>query len=296
MKLVHVLSRWLRNLDLRGARRLSVSLPNWVLPIPSGTILWPTLYGFSLKIKPSEDIGVEHSLHYYGTYEPGTLKMMDAMLRPGDHFVDVGANIGLMSVYAAQLVGDQGKVTAFEPHPKTASMLAENIALNRLHQVQFYRVALGSESGSTSIHEDLDGNRGAAYISHNSSQGMGLSIEVRTLDPYFSNEDVPRVVKVDVEGYELEVLRGMKKLLGASSPPMLIVESCTGIDRVGHIHSLFDALRKYGYHIFSTLKGKNWASQLVEVTHADLMPKHDNVYAFTSSHLQDLAAELFYKK
>ena len=91
-----------------------------------------TLHGFYLNINPAIDNGVELSLHETGTYEKGILYYLSSILKKGDCFIDVGANIGLMSIYASEFVGDKGTVLAFEAHPKTARLLEANIEMNNL--------------------------------------------------------------------------------------------------------------------------------------------------------------------
>ncbi len=105
----HALVSSLLEIDVRGIRRIAHHLPRLLIPEPQGICIMKTRYGFCLQIDPVRDQGVERSIYYTGTYEKGSLAIMKRLLRKGDSFVDVGANIGLMSLYASQLVGASGK-------------------------------------------------------------------------------------------------------------------------------------------------------------------------------------------
>lgn len=289
MKSIHRISNRLQDLDIRGARMLSVWLPKLLLPLPRGPLVCPVVYGFSLKINPRSDTGVEHSLYYHGAYERGTLDVLGKLLRRGDHFVDVGANIGLMSVFAARIVGQGGTVSAFEPHPFTVEILRENIVLNALSNIEVYPAAAGSTEGVCAIADGPEGNRGASYtVPAGSEQGLHTAAVVRT-DEVLKDKPLPEVVKIDAEGDETEVLEGMEGIFGKARPA-IIVESSRAAGESGpdHISRIFDMLTAHGYRIFRGQKGKGVPSPLLKVENAADMPHHDNVYGLTEVHLERL--------
>lgn len=268
---------------------LSVWLPKLLLPLPRGPLVCPVVYGFSLKINPRSDTGVEHSLYYHGAYERGTLDVLGKLLRRGDHFVDVGANIGLMSVFAARIVGQGGTVSAFEPHPFTVEILRENIVLNALSNIEVYPAAAGSTEGVCAIADGPEGNRGASYtVPAGSEQGLHTAAVVRT-DEVLKDKPLPEVVKIDAEGDETEVLQGMEGIFGKARPA-IIVESSRAAGESGpdHISRIFDMLTAHGYRIFRGQKGKGVPSPLLKVENAADMPHHDNVYGLTEVHLERL--------
>jgi hypothetical protein len=115
----HTLISFLQGIDMAGIRKIAYYLPGIIIPKPKSALIIKTLYGFKLWIDPVKDQGIEKSLYYTGTYEKGTLFILRALLKEGDLMVDVGANIGLMSIFAADLVKESGKVIAFEPNPDT---------------------------------------------------------------------------------------------------------------------------------------------------------------------------------
>lgn len=132
-------------------------------------------------------------------------------LRPGETYVDVGANVGLLALRAATVVGPTGRVVAIEAHPRTAGFLAENVRLNGFAQVEVERVAVGDAEGEltfTDRHSD-DQN------SVDPGGTGGVRVPVRRLDDLLPPERAPhvRLLKIDVEGYELAALRGAEALL-----------------------------------------------------------------------------------
>lgn len=256
-----------------------------------------TIYGFRLKIDPVVDNGVERSLYYSGTYEKGTLDIIGKILKEGDLFVDVGANIGLMSIYAGMIVGKQGSVVAFEPNPNTRKILEENITLNRVESIKVEGVALSSEARRGKIYDQWDINRGGASLIKPLNPTESYDIEEITFSEYFKSEQQIELIKIDVEGYELEVLTGAKAFISETKvPPVLIVEfSSTRANTFGESTSpLYNFLKELtNYRIFKSLAGKARVSKLIEIKDIQDFPEHDNIYCFTDEHLAKLPAKLF---
>lgn len=298
---VHSCARWLHKKDIKGLRKLAYHLPRLLLPAPKGSIVWPNTHGFHLYIDPTTDTGVEHSLYYDGTYEPGTLKIIERLLQSGDHFIDVGANIGLMTIFAARLVGPGGKVTAFEPHPKTREILLKNIALNGLERtVEVLPYALGPRSEKGKLYDDPGRNRGAASLMNTSDAAAIHDIQTISLNDFIEsradmNLPKPTLIKIDVEGFEIEVLNGATALIQSENPPALIVESSAHRDHSNatDISALYNLLRdKPGYKIYKGIKNKAFISSLKMVNRADQMPNHDNVYVLQKSHFERLSGRI----
>jgi FkbM family methyltransferase len=131
-----------------------------------------------------------------------------AWLRPGDTYVDVGANIGALALHAAALVGDSGHVTAIEAHPRTFGFLRDNVALNRSRNVTVLNFAVGDRAGTLRFSDvKSDEKNGVA-------EDGGLELPVRTLDELVGGSGgAIRLLKLDVEGFELNVLRGAGAVL-----------------------------------------------------------------------------------
>ena len=284
----------LQDLDVRGFRRLASRLPYWLIPAPGGPVTLRTLYGFCLHIDPVRDSGIEHTLYYTGTYEKGTLHILKKHLRPGDIFVDVGANIGLMSIYASRLVGNTGSVFAFEPNPETLGLLRMNIELNRAGNISVSGLAIGEKAGEAMIYERWDSNRGSASLIDPGIETTTHRVAVTTLDEFFLSDpgdrtgrpgDRIKLIKMDIEGYELEALRGASGILSGPDPPALIIE-CTDDHHSGRIEAIFEFLSDCDhYRIFKLKGGKSRTSHLREIHRADEMPLKDNVFCCTREHI-----------
>jgi len=163
----------------------------------------------------TRDTGVAACLSRYGYYESWVTVAIARYLRPGMYCVDVGANYGYFTALMAGLVGVTGRVLAVEPNPDLAQMLAATVALNGWHpQVGTAALAAWSESGVKKTLVVDPGDTGAGSIMVQATPGsQQYVVEAVTLDDLL--QDWPRVdfVKVDAEGSELHIWRGMHDTL-----------------------------------------------------------------------------------
>ena len=276
----HRLISFIRDIDVKGFRKLSILLPKWLLSDPKKTASYilKTNHDFLLRINPSEDAGVELSLHETGTYEKGILTFLQSNLRKGDCFVDVGANIGLMSIFASNCVGNEGQVLAYEAHPKTAELLKENIGLNQLLNIQVCQYALGSEEGQTKIYDNWQINRGGASLIVKTEDSNSFDIDIHQLDHKISSNLQPKVIKIDVEGFELEVLKGASETIKRFQPILIVEFSEMRENAHESGEQLVEIIKSFGNYRFYKLKGgKERKSKLVEILSNDQLPQHDNV-------------------
>jgi FkbM family methyltransferase len=161
-----------------------------------------------------------------GTYDPRETVLLRRLLRPGDVCVDIGANDGWYSTLMARLVGPHGRVHAFEPSPITFELLERNCRTNGPdHCVVRNLLALGEQPGTAVIH--VPPHHGAASLRAGDDEPCRpFECRVETLDGYCAAAGVRRIrlVKCDVEGSELQVLRGARSLLDGPEPPMWLME------------------------------------------------------------------------
>lgn len=258
-----------------------------------------TIYGFKLIVDPVTDNGVEKSIYYYGTYEKGTLYIMDKILQKGDVFVDVGANIGLMSIFASQKIGQQGKVIAFEPNPKTKKILENNITLNKINIITVEGFALSDKNQKSRIYDRWDINRGGASLIKPNKPTNSYKIKEIKFSDYFAIKKQIKLVKIDVEGFELNVLKGARQyILDSKNPPSIIVECSTnrantfGEDTMP-LYTFLVNLKIFRF--YKSIYGKEKTSKLIEITNVKHLPKHDNIYCLTTKHLYELPKNIFFK-
>jgi FkbM family methyltransferase len=276
----HKLISLLRDIDIRGIRKLSVVLPRVLLPDSTkiGEHILQTNHGFLMKIDPSKDTGVELSLFQTGTYEKGTLYFIASYLNRGDCFVDVGANIGLMSIFASQCVGNPGKILAFEAHPETHQLLQENIALNHIENIKTFNFALGNESAKATIYDNWNVNRGGASLVIHAENATGFEVDVKTLDEVIQNDFQPKMIKVDVEGFEFQVLKGATNTI-KNCKPILIIEFSVSRDNQYDPFEMIDFIESFEFYEILKLSGtKERKSKLIQIKSREEFPNHDNIF------------------
>jgi FkbM family methyltransferase len=150
---------------------------------------------------------------FTGRYEPQETQLAMQLLERGMTVLDVGANWGYFSLVSAHRVGCEGRGLALEPHPRLHAMLAENVARNRLSQIEVLRLAAGAESARRSFvgFDERDGNWGLSRTARG-GEGGDFDCETSTLDALIGARGIDRVdvVKIDIEGGEAEAIRGME--------------------------------------------------------------------------------------
>jgi FkbM family methyltransferase len=236
---------WLRGRlrALPGARRL---VHWWIkgrdVRIASGI-------GTGLKLNAA----ASNPAYALGTNELPVQQVLSQHLAVGSVFYDIGANIGFFSVLAARLVGMQGQVYAFEPLPENADAIRRNIKLNAFDNIQVIEAAVAERAGAAEFMvSHYSGGSSLAAASIPPDLKEIITVEMVALDDLLEQGRIlpPHVVKIDVEGAELQVLKGMPQILSHHCP-VIVYE----ID--DHDLASFQAkqaacescLRAYGYTI-----------------------------------------------
>jgi len=172
---------------------------------------------------------VSRTIIVRGVWEPRSWAGIEKHLPGGGTFVDVGAHIGYYSLKAAKVVGSKGRVIAVEPNPQTVEKLRENIRLSAAN-ITVYPVACSDSEATLELFAAPRRNTGESSLSRQNAEQEGTSsasyrVRARPLDAIIEESGLARVdvVKIDVEGAELLVLKGAKQALSRYSP-VLIVE------------------------------------------------------------------------
>lgn len=169
--------------------------------------------GMWMQVHP-HDNAVTHSLLNFGTYEPFETALLSGLLRPGDVFVDIGANIGYYTLLAARVVGPAGRVVALEPGRENLRLLCANVASNSFTNVNVLAVAAGAQAGTLPLFESPT-NMGDHRL-YAVDQRDHYDVEVVTLDDQLEQMAlVPSVVKIDIQGYEYQAMSGLARTLAA---------------------------------------------------------------------------------
>ncbi len=199
---------------------------------------------------PAPDLLADH-------YEPGTTAFLERILKPGMGVVDVGAHVGYYTLLAARRVGPQGRVFAFEPEPTNHELLCKNSQLNEYRNIMAEQKAVGAQSGTARLYlSDLDSGSHSLYRAHGEHVEHGerfVDIGLVSLDAFLEQQGWPRIdlIKIDVEGAESDVLRGMQKVLGRFPNLRLVIEFCPSLlRRIGKDpRALLEALTNAGLTI-----------------------------------------------
>lgn len=140
------------------------------------------------------------------TYREEPLSFFNAYLKPGDQVIDVGANVGDTVLTSSVRVGSTGHVTGIEAHPRTYTFLSENVALNEVANVTLIHSAAGEQSGTVKFSD-------SRYDDMNQVNRGDLEVPLNALDDLISTDASIALLKIDVEGYELPVFKGARRIL-----------------------------------------------------------------------------------
>lgn len=206
-------------------------LMNWLCRCPPAAFLASTDAGDGghwFRCDLADTIARE--VCFTGRYEPQETAVLKAVLRPGDVFVDVGANWGYFTLLAAHRVGAGGRVVSLEPDPRLFPVLAENVARNGLAQVLPLQVAASDAEGSMRLagFDEAGGNSGLSRLVPGDGPVAGpvFDVPTRPLDALLDELGLGRVdvLKMDIEGAEGLALRGLARLLAARGVSRLLLE------------------------------------------------------------------------
>lgn len=168
-------------------------------------------YGMQIRLKSFKTTEIEYSL-------------LDKWIKHGDWVLDIGANVGHYSLRLSELVGKSGRVLVFEPVPSTVDLLASNMSRATYQNLSIFNVAVSNKTELVGMvvpensPESKNSNYYRAHISNNSNALNILSISIDSLNITHSI----KFVKIDVEGHEIYVLKGMENLIKRDLPILLV--------------------------------------------------------------------------
>ena len=243
----------------RGALWEAARDNNLVVPLSV-----PWLAGTTVDVT----LGNDNSLCLYvcGSFEPNEFNFLDRMLKPGMVFVDVGANDGYYTLFAARRVGPEGRVVSVEPSSRERGHLERNLARNGIGNVEIVPAALGAMAGHADLHLAHGvhtGHNTLGRFAHDDVVPARVErVPLETLDALVTRLALPRVdvVKIDVEGGEANVIAGARTTLAAMRPVLMMEVSDGALRAQGSSEAaLLEMLRgELGYEIlvFSSTTGR----------------------------------------
>jgi FkbM family methyltransferase len=165
---------------------------------------------------------------FFGLYENVITELFKKILKPEDVFFDIGANVGYYSFIASQLIGNSGRVHAFEPIVDNVSMLMMNIQANAITNIIVNQVAVGAKSGILTLYTEngKPENSGWASVVQAGRRNTNVNVEVISLDDYLLSRNIEhiRLIKMDIEGSEQSALHGGSHLFSREDAPDIICE------------------------------------------------------------------------
>ena len=211
-------------------------------PVPGGEV-----------VAPLNDY-VGRAAFYVGDLDRKITWICAQIVKPGDTVLDIGANIGMVTLWLSTLVGKNGKVHAFEPNPELQKILEETLAHNQVSNVCLHPFALGVEQGSLELRIPRV-NAGAASLIRNRDliNCNIVEVPVRPLSKIVDEEGIKsiRLIKIDVEGFEAEVFKGGQEVLGAIRPEAILFELNERLEKPVYEQPVIKILRDFGYEFFS---------------------------------------------
>jgi FkbM family methyltransferase len=204
-------------------------------------------------------LGGAHPGYALGTSEPVLQAALVELLRPGDVFYDLGANVGFFTILGARLVGPKGHVVAFEPDPRNAATLRANVAANGFENVVVSERAVSEQPGTMRF---VVGDSTTSHLlRENEAVADSTLVSVTSLDEFIgAGAPAPTMLKLDIEGEEVRALRGGAGLLRAGRPTVIC-----------EVHGTEAAVREMlgaaGYEVTVLESGEAWNPHLLARPH-----------------------------
>lgn len=181
-------------------------------------------YSFHCDLRDS----ISRDVCFTGRYEPQETALVKSILRPGMTFVDVGANWGYFTLFAASLVGPRGQVLSLEPDPRLFPILKENVIRAGLDQVTALQVAAANAPGTLSLagYDEAGDNFGLSRIVADSTQQRTFQVSADSLDHLLDDHQIDSVdlMKMDIEGAEVFAIDGLAQSLASGRIKRLLLE------------------------------------------------------------------------
>jgi len=205
--------------------------------------------------------GISRNLAVYGIREKVHTNLIRSILKQGMIVLDIGANIGYYPLMEASIVGRNGKVFAVEPDPRIIDILKKNIKLNKFDKIiKYYHMAMSDQNGKEEMYLSKKTNLNTFVKSSKDKKSLAdrlidkkIQMKVMTVDSFLQNEGViPDLIRMDIEGYEVEVISGMR-------------------ETIKKIHSGFKIL--FELHPEAYSKGNSLAEQLKTLFHYNFEAK-----------------------
>ena len=208
-------------------------------------------YDKTLKLRLDLDEWIQQHIYFFGIYDEKGINFLKKILKKGDVFIDIGANIGSYTVIAAKLVENSGEVHAFEPVSGIFDRLIFNIQLNLFENIIVNKNAVHENEEWLTLRLSDQRNLGMSSIfPHGSESGLKEKVKAVSLDEYIKGKKIKKadLIKIDIEGAELYALRGMKETL-LNIKPVVMMEIAQNVleNSIFCSDEIFSFMKDFGY-------------------------------------------------
>lgn len=249
----------------------------YVLWRSSVSAICTTFFGAKMSVALPDNI--QTRIYFFGCWEPELTKLLKLSLKEGDRFIDVGANIGYFSLLASSLVGRSGRVHAIEASPTIFEQLKHNVNRNHCTNVQAYNMAASDTEGLLPIFLAGKGNLGGtttlAAVACRDGHTYETQVVAKPLASIIGEDELlgARLIKIDVEGAEAAVIKGIERLLPRCSQQTEWVIEVTP-ERIGHAETqtLLSTFVAAGYRLYHLENDYGYAGYTSPDRHPKIWP------------------------
>lgn len=227
--------------DLIRKRRWKTHLAN----LPSGKPVTVSLGTMRLELDRADE-GLSAELALVKTHEPFATELLLRQITPGMTVVDVGSNIGYYAIQEAQLVGATGRVLCLEPNPAAFALLERNLKLNDCLNAIAYQVAISDQSGEIDFFVARKSN--VSRVAPRESYSSKMVVKANSLDKLVGSEPSIDLIRMDIEGHEVHALKGMRTILRAKRP-LVVIEFHFAVVEECEAEQFFHEMRGLGYRL-----------------------------------------------
>jgi len=207
----------------------------------------------SKMILDLNDPGLSRQLLVDGIREAISVESFQRELKEGDCVVDIGANLGYYTLLEARLVGGSGRVYAIEPDPDNVKLLKKNIELNAFSNIEVFELAISNTQAIVPLYKSIQSNwhsltdYSRERVKFNA--GEVLDVQATTLDEFLRDKVYPRAIRMDVEGHEYEIFKGMENTLQKRLPLLIFIEFHFDLLKKQKSAEILETLKRTGFHI-----------------------------------------------
>ena len=239
-----------------------------------------TYFGSPLDVDARDGCG--RFIYYFGVWEPTLTEMVERRLKPGDCFVDVGDNVGYFSLLGSKLVGHSGKVVSIEAVPRTFAILRKNLNANGAENVRALNVAAWDKEETLTFFVSLDTIDSTSTGLPSLAQERGLteqcSVHAAPLSLLLRPDEIvgARLIKIDIEGGERNVVAGLGPILQGGRKDLEIVVEVS-IDAFDEIVGFFREHGFFAYHLENDYKAKSYVNrqEMKRLRRVEAAPVHE---------------------